>query len=42
MKATTIYLAVAIGMGAFAASANDASTATETPKEGSMTNIGKI
>jgi catechol 2,3-dioxygenase-like lactoylglutathione lyase family enzyme len=38
MKATTIYLAVAMGMSPFAASANDASITTKTPKEGSMTN----
>jgi catechol 2,3-dioxygenase-like lactoylglutathione lyase family enzyme len=38
MKATTIYLAVAMGLSAFAASADDASIATKTPKEGSMTN----
>ena len=35
MKPTTIYLAIAMGMGAFAAAANDASIAA---KGGSMTN----
>ena len=38
MKPTTIYLAIAIGMRAFAAAADDAPTTAKTPKEGSMTN----
>jgi catechol 2,3-dioxygenase-like lactoylglutathione lyase family enzyme len=38
MKLTTIYLAIAIGMRAFAAAADDAPTTAKTPKEGSMTN----
>jgi catechol 2,3-dioxygenase-like lactoylglutathione lyase family enzyme len=38
MKPTTIYLAIAIGIGAFAVAAEDAPTAAKTPKEGSVTN----
>ena len=38
MKPTTIFLAIAIGMGAFEAAADDAPTPAETTKEGSMTN----
>jgi catechol 2,3-dioxygenase-like lactoylglutathione lyase family enzyme len=38
MKPTTIYLAIALGMAAFSASADDPPTAIKTGKEGSMTN----